>query len=161
MSARPPPAQPCSGRIVILELTPFESAPARRAGPDARLRQRTPPATPSRLVYFNNPGWAKKQLPLGETKIVAGKLDAYGEEWQIVHPGSARPPARRPSLPLREPVYPLTEGITNRRMRELALAALERAPELPEWIEPRLLSRARLARLARVLGRSAFTSRRR
>ena len=26
-------------------------------------------------------------------------------------------------------------GVANRRMRELAAAALERAPELPEWIE--------------------------
>ena len=44
-------------------------------------------------------------------------------------------------LPLREPVYPLTEGIANRRMRELSLAAVERAPELAEWIEPSLLAR--------------------
>ena len=44
-------------------------------------------------------------------------------------------------MPLREPVYGLTEGISNKRMRELALTALERAPELPEWIEPSQLAR--------------------
>ena len=42
---------------------------------------------------------------------------------------------------IREPVYPLTEGLTNRRMGELAREAMERAPELPEWIEPSLAAR--------------------
>jgi ATP-dependent DNA helicase RecG len=50
-------------------------------------------------------------------------------------------PGKAADLPLREPVYPLTEGIANRRMRELALAAVERAPELAEWVEPSLLAR--------------------
>ncbi len=46
-------------------------------------------------------------------------------------------------LPAREPVYPLTEGMTNKRLRELAALALGGAPELPEWIEPEALPRAR------------------
>jgi ATP-dependent DNA helicase RecG len=92
------------------------------------------------LVYFNNPGWAKKQLPIGQTVVVAGRLDAYGDEWQIVHP-DVLPPGKAAELPLREPVYPLTEGVSNRRMRELALAALERAPELAEWVEPGLAAK--------------------
>jgi ATP-dependent DNA helicase RecG len=44
-------------------------------------------------------------------------------------------------LSIREPVYPLTEGLTGKRVRELVSAALERTPELPEWIEPGLLGR--------------------
>ena len=38
------------------------------------------------LIYFNNPGWAKRSLPMGETRTVSGKLEAYGDEWQIIHP---------------------------------------------------------------------------
>ena len=45
------------------------------------------------LTYFNNPGWGKKQLPLGETRIVSGKLDRYGQELQIVHPDYVLKPA--------------------------------------------------------------------
>ena len=56
-----------------------------------------------------------------------------------------------PQPALREPVYPLTEG-SNRRMGELAAAALERAPELAEWIEPGL-------RRAKVAARGARRSR--
>ena len=42
---------------------------------------------------------------------------------------------------LREPFYPLTEGVTNKRMTQLTALALERAPDLPEWIEPSVLER--------------------
>src|SRR3546814_11860087 len=44
-------------------------------------------------------------------------------------------------VPEREPVYGLSEGLTNNRLRQLAVQALERAPELPEWIEPSVLAR--------------------
>src|SRR3546814_11299020 len=44
-------------------------------------------------------------------------------------------------VPEREPVYGLSEGLTNNRLRQLAAQALERAPELPEWIEPSVLAR--------------------
>ncbi|HYI43419.1 MAG TPA: ATP-dependent DNA helicase RecG, partial [Sphingomicrobium sp.] len=90
--------------------------------------------------YFNNPGWAKKSLPMGQTRIVSGKLEAYGEEWQIIHPEVIAPGAGG-DIAVREPVYPLTEGITNKRMRELAANALERAPELGEWVDRGLLQK--------------------
>jgi len=134
----PAASQALLGRIVLLELTPFETRQGGR-GP-MRVFTSDRAGNTITLVYFNNPGWAKKQLPLGETKIVAGKLDPYGDEWQIVHP-EVLDAGKAADLPLREPVYPLTEGIANRRMRELALAGVQRAPELPEWIEPSVLSR--------------------
>ena len=39
------------------------------------------------LTYFGRASYsAKKQLPLGEKRWVAGRLDQYGQSWQIVHP---------------------------------------------------------------------------
>jgi ATP-dependent DNA helicase RecG len=128
-----------AGRIVIVEVTPFEMrggqgrAPFRVYASDADGNTLT-------LVYFNNPGWAKKSLPLGETRIVSGKLEAYGQELQIIHPDVMA--GADADMSLREPVYGLTEGVTNKRMRELAAAALERAPDLPEWAEPGLACRS-------------------
>lgn len=126
------------GRIVILSVSPFE----RRAG-SGRAPMRIFAADGEQntitLTFFNNPGWATKQLPLGEARVVVGRLDQYGDEWQIVHPEVIKP-AEANGIAIREPVYPLTEGISNKRMRELALAGLERAPELAEWIEPSLLA---------------------
>ena len=128
------------GRTVILDLTPFDTRQSRTGRGPFRVLATDGDGNTISLIYFNNPGWAKKSLPLGESRTVSGKLEAYGDEWQIIHPEVAEP-GKGPQPALREPVYPLTEGLTNRRMGELAATALERAPELPEWIEPGLEAR--------------------
>jgi ATP-dependent DNA helicase RecG len=125
------------GRNVILELTPFETRESRSGRGPTRIFAADSDGNTISLVYFNNPGWAKRNLPNGEKRIVSGKLEQYGDEWQVIHPEVAEP-GKGPAPAIREPVYPLTEGLTNRRMGELAREALERAPELPEWIEPGL-----------------------
>src|SRR5687768_3725814 len=127
------------GGIVIVEVTPFETRAAQGRAP-FRVFASDADGNTLTLVYFNNPGWAKKSLPIGDKKVVSGKLEAYGQELQIIHP-EVTAPGKDADLPLREPVYGLTEGVTNRRMRELSAAALERAPELTEWIEPSLAAR--------------------
>ena len=147
------------GRTVILELTPFDSRESRSGRGPTRVFANDGDGNSISLVYFNNPGWAKRSLPMGEKRIVSGKLEQYGDEWQIIHPEVAEPGKGPPPL-IREPVYPLTEGLTNRRVGELVREALERAPELSEWIEPRLLHkegwlgwRAALAQAHREPGR--------
>jgi ATP-dependent DNA helicase RecG len=127
------------GRIVILTVTPTDVRSSAGRGP-TRIFATDGAGNTLTLTFFHNPGWARKQLPLGEERVVSGRLDAWGDEWQIVHPDVVEPGAAG-DIAVREPVYPLTEGIANKRMRELALAGLERAPELAEWIEPSLLDR--------------------
>ncbi|MBA3669715.1 MAG: ATP-dependent DNA helicase RecG, partial [Sphingomonas sp.] len=122
------------GRTVIVDLVPFDKrSPHSGRGP-TRIFASDSADNSIALVYFNNPGWAKKQLPLGEERTVSGKLEAYGDEWQIIHPEVSEL-GKGPEPALREPIYPLTEGLTNRRIGELALLGLERAPDLDEWIE--------------------------
>ena len=128
------------GRIITIELTARDYRQGGGRGPfrvhaeDARGNYVT-------LTYFNNPGWARKQLPLGEPRIVSGKLDRYGQELQIVHPDHVLAPSEGAAIPLREPVYPLSEGLTNHRLGDLAGQALARLPTLGEWIEPSLKAR--------------------
>lgn len=125
------------GSNVVLEVTPYEVRSSARRGP-TRIYAADGAGNTLTLAFFNNPGWAKKQLPLGETRIVSGKLEQYGEQWQMVHPevveGGSEPP-------LREAVYPLSEGLTSRRVHDLVVQALERAPDLPDWAEPSLRAR--------------------
>ncbi len=91
------------------------------------------------LVYFGGSGgWAKKQLPIGEPRCVSGKLESWNGKFQIVHPDHVLSPAEAASLPAREPVYPLSEGLTSRRMAQIVAQAMTRVPDLPEWIEPSL-----------------------
>jgi ATP-dependent DNA helicase RecG len=92
------------------------------------------------LTYFGrNGGWARKQLPVGEDRIISGKLERYGDELQMVHPDHIEAVNSKALPPLAEPVYPLSEGFTNRRLGQLVEDALTHVPALPEWIEPSLL----------------------
>jgi len=138
---RAPGASPVLlGRNVILDVKPFETRENRSGRGPTRVYALDGEGNTITLVYFNNPGWAKRSLPVGEMRTVSGKLEAYGDEWQIIHPEVSEPgQGSQPAL--REAVYPLTEGLTSRRLGELVRDALERAPELPEWIEPGLLAR--------------------
>ena len=128
------------GRNVILEVTPFEIRESRSGRGPLRVMASDSDGNTISLIFFNNPGWAKRSVPMGATRIVSGKLEAYGDEWQIIHPEIAEP-GKGPLPAAREPVYPLTEGMTNRRMAELAASAVERAPELPEWMDSGLVGR--------------------
>src|SRR6476659_2499262 len=128
------------GRNVILDLRPFETRESRSGRGPTRIFASDGDGNTISLIYFNNPGWARRSLPTGQTRTVSGKLEAYGDEWQIIHPEVSEP-GKGPQPAIREPVYPLTEGLTNRRLGELVREALERAPSLPEWIEPGLLAR--------------------
>jgi ATP-dependent DNA helicase RecG len=128
------------GRNVILDLKPFQTRESRSGRGPMRIFASDGDGNSISLIYFNNPGWAKRQLPMGELRTVSGKLEAYGEEWQIIHPEVSEP-GKGGQPGVREAVYPLTEGLTNRRVGELVREALERAPDLPEWIEPSLAAR--------------------
>jgi ATP-dependent DNA helicase RecG len=91
------------------------------------------------LTFFgSHGGYAKKLLPLNELKLVTGKLELYGQERQMVHPDQILDPAD--PVILKEAIYPLSEGLTARRLAQLAEQAIARAPVLDEWIEPGLLA---------------------
>ena len=93
------------------------------------------------IVYFGRAqGMARKAFPIGEPKVVAGRLDRYGDMLQIVRPDAVVGPADAAKVRVREAVYPLTEGLTNARMAALASDAVEAAPDLEEWIDAGLLA---------------------
>ena len=129
-----------AGRIIAITLTPVDYRVSAGRGP-TRVQAQDAAGNIVSLVYFGgNSGWVKKLLPLGEPKRVSGKLETYGQTLQIVHPDQVLPLDEASGLPEREAVYPLSEGLTSRRVAGLVEQAIERAPELPEWIEPSLLS---------------------
>jgi ATP-dependent DNA helicase RecG len=94
------------------------------------------------LTYFGRASYsARKLLPSGERRWVAGRLDQFGQTRQIVHPDHVAEDSAALSGHLTEPVYPLSEGLTQGRLGALVAQALTHVPELPEWIEPGLLAR--------------------
>ncbi len=95
------------------------------------------------LVFFRLPkAQIEQMLPLGATRIISGRVELFDGVRQIAHPDRILPPDRYTAEMAFEPVYPLTEGLTSKRVQNAALAALERLPELPEWQDPALVAKA-------------------
>jgi len=129
------------GAHVTLNVTPTEYRFGRSPRAPARVVAHDAAGNALALVFFGGgSGYAKKLLPLGEVRAVSGKLERYDPWLQIVHPDVMTPEEAK-ALPAREAVYPLSEGLTVKRLAALVTQAIQRAPDLPEWIEPSLLAR--------------------
>src|SRR5256714_6368383 len=115
------------GRNVILNLKPFEIRESRSGRGPMRVFASDSDGNTISLIYFNNPGWAKRSLPIGQARTVSGKLEAYGDEWQVIHPEVSEA-GKGPQPAGREPAYPLTEGLPNRRLCELGRGAPRARP---------------------------------
>ncbi|MEM6827507.1 MAG: ATP-dependent DNA helicase RecG [Pseudomonadota bacterium] len=126
------------GEQVIVALTPTEHRAARNPGRGPyRVLAQDEVGNIAALTYFGRASYtAKKQLPVGEKRWVAGRLDRYGDMLQIVHPDHIEKESSAHMGRMTEPVYRLSEGLTQPRVGSLVDQSLERLPDLPEWIEP-------------------------
>ena len=94
------------------------------------------------LVYFSARGdQLQRLLPVGAERIVSGTVDYYSGRPQMAHPDYVVMPEQAEQVKLIEPVYPLTAGLSPRVLSKAVGGALERAPELPEWLDPALRAR--------------------
>lgn len=125
------------GEQIVVALTPTEHrAPRSGRGPYRVLAQDNI-GNVCALTYFGRASYtAKKQLPVGEKLWVAGRLDRYGDMHQIVHPDHVVEQGGDTLARLCEPVYALSEGLTQPKVAGLVEQSLARLPVLPEWIEP-------------------------
>ncbi len=96
------------------------------------------------LTFFNgHADYLTKLLPVGEIRVVCGKIDLFQGQAQITHPDHVVPVDQRDSVLRVEPVYGLTSGLTQRPIQKAISAGLERAPVLPEWQDAAYLARNR------------------
>ena len=126
------------GEQVIIALTPVEHRAPRMGGRGPyRVLALDTKGNICALTWFGKAAYtAKKLLPVGETRWVAGRLDRYGDMLQMVHPDHIEEAGAAHLERLNEPVYRLSDGLTQPRVAGLVAQALARLPELPEWIEP-------------------------
>jgi len=89
------------------------------------------------LVFFHaDPRFIQRQLPEGSLRYVSGRVDIFNDRKQMSHPDYIVPPEARADLPMLEPVYPLTAGLSGKVLLKAVRGALELVPELHEWQEP-------------------------
>ncbi|MEH6685416.1 MAG: ATP-dependent DNA helicase RecG [Qipengyuania sp.] len=125
------------GEQIVVKLTVTEHRGGRSPRAPYRVLAQDALGNVLALTYFGRASYtAKKQLPEGETRWVAGKLERFGDMLQIVHPDHVVEEGGETLQRLCEPVYRLSEGLTQPKLAGLVDQALARSPELPEWIEP-------------------------
>ncbi len=129
------------GENIVVALTPREHRSPNGRGP-YRVLAEDALGNYCAITFFGRASYsAKKQLPTGERRWIAGRLDQYGQMLQIVHPDHVASSSDELVGQLTEPVYPLSVGLTQGRVAALVNQVLETLPELSEWIEPGLLAR--------------------
>lgn len=122
---------------------------------DVTIGRHSPPPRQSRAPYkisaFDETGqitfvffharqdWLHKMFPEGGRRIVSGKVEWFNDRPQMVHPDYSVSVEEADAMPAIEPVYPLTAGLASKTLQKAMKAALDRLPDLPEWLdEPHL-----------------------
>ncbi|MFN3656281.1 MAG: ATP-dependent DNA helicase RecG [Pseudolabrys sp.] len=152
--ARPKLNEVKVGQVVTVAVTVDEHLPAPRHRPRAPYRILTSDDTgvTLTLTYFSaRPDYLEKLLPVGETRYVSGTAEFYDGSLQMVHPDRVVDEKGFASLPLVEPVYPLTEGLSLGNVRRAMDGALAKLPALPEWQDEAWVARERLPAFADAL----------
>ncbi len=125
-----------NGKIATVKVRIESSKPAARRGLPSRVHA-TDGTGSIDFIFFNaNKAWLEKQLPVGEVRVLSGKVEYYQGQAQMVHPDAIAKPEDRAGIETIEPIYPLTAGLTNKTVRKSIKGALGFVPELPEWLDP-------------------------
>ncbi|MEM6664792.1 MAG: ATP-dependent DNA helicase RecG [Pseudomonadota bacterium] len=140
--ARPPVAQIEPGTVATVSVRITEhQAPPRGSRAPYRVVCEDESGSLT-LVYFRaQSSYMERQMPVGSSRIVSGRAELFNGMIQMVHPDHVVQPEDAASLPLLEPVYPLTAGVTNALVRRAMGAALERVPELNGWLDETIAER--------------------
>ncbi len=123
------------GQTVTLVVETVSHTKPERRGQPYRIVVRDATGFMEIALFNAHPDYADKVFPLGQSIAVSGAFDRYRDRPQMTNPDYVVPANTVEKIPLREAVYPLTAGLTNKRMRVLVQEAVERAPQLPEWCD--------------------------
>jgi ATP-dependent DNA helicase RecG len=94
------------------------------------------------LIYFTTyADHLLRQFPIGEKRLISGEISWFKAEAKMTHPDYVLSVHDAGKLPLLEPVYPLTAGISSKLIHKAAFAALEKLPPFPEWQDSEWLKR--------------------
>lgn len=86
------------------------------------------------LVFFHaQEDYLQNALPIGQKRVISGKVERFDFQLQMSHPDIIAPLSQLEEVQKPEAIYPLTVGLTSRRISKLVDQALAALPEMPEW----------------------------
>jgi len=145
---RPPIAQTRAGQI------------ATWAVEVVRVERPGNPRQPWRVVVTDGTGFAElvffkfnreRLMPVGANLLVSGKVEVFSGRRTMSHPEHVVPANRPQTLPMIEPVWPLTAGLWPRQVVNAMAEGLGRLPSFPEWHDAALLRREKWPGFAEAL----------
>ena len=116
---------------VTTEVTVERHHPARAKGRPYRIDVSDEEIAFTLVFFHARQDWLQKQLPVGEKRIVSGRAELFDGIAQMVHPDHILLPSEADDLPSFEPVYPLTQGVTQKTMAKAAAGAVARGWPAP------------------------------
>jgi ATP-dependent DNA helicase RecG len=153
--SRPGIAGSAEGAIVTLDLRVDRHQPPPRGNRSVPYRVFAFDETGEiALTFFHaHAAYLEKALPVGEDVVVSGRMEWFNGRPSMVHPDHIALAADAASLPLVEPVYPMTAGLSGKVLRRAIAQALARLPILPDWLDTDVARRHSFPPLAAALAR--------
>ncbi|RVT85482.1 ATP-dependent DNA helicase RecG [Rhodobacteraceae bacterium CCMM004] len=127
--------------MATVEVVVGRHRPPTARGRPYRVEVRDAETTFQAVFFHPRDEWIARVLPEGARRVLSGKVELFDGVAQMVHPDHILPPEEAAAIPPFEPVYPLTQGVTQKTMARAAASALDRLPDLAEWIDPALRAR--------------------
>ena len=140
-SYRPTISSAENNRIVTMDLTVTKHNPSRRRGLPYKITCIDETGELD-LIWFN----ARRQylediLPVGSNATISGKIETYKKRKQIIHPQHIIKSEKLDNFQDIEPVYSLTQGLSNKVIRNYIKKVLDTVPDFPEWHDRELINR--------------------
>jgi ATP-dependent DNA helicase RecG len=138
-SYRPKLARAEIGRIATVAVNVLSHQPPRDSRQPYRVICSDDTSLLELAFFRSHADYLNRMLPVGSRRILSGRIERFRDTLQMPHPDHIVAPEDEASLPLHEPVYALTEGLTLKPLAKAIHAALEKVPDLPEWDDPAFL----------------------
>lgn len=127
--------------VVTVAVTIGQHHPARNRGGAYRIHVEDAEVDFQLVFFHGRSRYLEAQVPEGARRVVSGRLELFDGLAQMVHPDHMLPLDEASEIPEFEPVYSLTQGVTQKTIFKAVHTALTRVPDLAEWIDPSQLAK--------------------
>ncbi len=141
---RPTLREAVEGQVATITVQIERQTPPSRPGQPYRVLARDETGRIELALFNLPPEYVERLLQPGAVCVISGRLDSWQGRLQMANPDYVVPvDVAEERIPPVESVYPLTAGLTNKRLRTLVQEALARVPDLPEWCDPAFMQQER------------------